>query len=57
MFYVQLLGLYVALAAFLCLYFRFVLYWRKHTCAKAARKMLVKLTLGLDPMTATDGSE
>ncbi len=30
--------------SFLCLHFRFVLYWRKPTVAKAVRRMLVKLT-------------
>jgi hypothetical protein len=34
-------------AAFLCLRFRFVLYWRKPTGAKAARRTLVKLTPGV----------
>jgi hypothetical protein len=34
--------------AFLCLRFRFVLYWRKPTGAKAARRTLVKLTPGDD---------
>jgi hypothetical protein len=33
-------------AAFLCLCFRFVLYWRKTVGTKAARRMLVKLTPG-----------
>ncbi len=33
---------------FLCLSFRFVLYWRKTVCSKAARRTLVKLALGLE---------
>ncbi len=33
-------------AAFLCLHFRFVLFWSKKIGAKAALKMLVKLTPG-----------
>jgi hypothetical protein len=37
-FYVQLLRTYVASVAFLCLRFRFVLYWHKPTGAKAACK-------------------
>jgi hypothetical protein len=36
--------------SFLCLRFRFVLYWRKTVGAKAARRMLVKLTPGDNPM-------
>jgi hypothetical protein len=36
------------LAAFLCLRFRFVLYWRETVGAKAAHRMLVKLTPGLE---------
>ncbi len=34
-------------AAFMCLQFEFVIFWRKDFGAKAAHKMLVKLTLGL----------
>jgi hypothetical protein len=33
-------------AAFMCLQFGFVIFWRKDFGAKAAHKMLVKLTLG-----------
>ncbi len=39
---------YVSCAcSFLCLHFRFVLYWRKTVGAKAARRMLMKLSPGL----------
>ncbi len=38
-------------AAFLCLRFRFVLYWRKTVGAKAAHRTLVKLTPGLKYQT------
>ena len=31
-------------SAFMCLQFGFVIFWQKEICAKAARKMLVKLT-------------
>jgi hypothetical protein len=34
-------------AAFICLQFGFVIFWQKEFGAKAAHKMLVKLTLGL----------
>ncbi len=47
-FQVQLLLTYVECAAFLCLCFRFVLYWRKTVGAKAARKMLMKLSPGVN---------
>jgi hypothetical protein len=47
MFYPQLLRTLVVCAAFLCLCFRFVLYWRKPTGAKAECRMLMKLILGL----------
>ncbi len=43
-FYAQLLRMLVGRAAFLCLHFRFVLYWRKPTGAKAAHRTLMKLT-------------
>ncbi len=43
-FYMQLLHTWVAPAAFLCLCFRFVLYWRKTVGVKAAHRTLVKLT-------------
>jgi hypothetical protein len=33
-------------AAFLCLHFRFVLYWRKPTGAKAGRRKLMKFSPG-----------
>ena len=40
---------YVSCArSFLCLHLSFVLYWRKTTGVKAARRTLVKLTPGLD---------
>jgi hypothetical protein len=42
---VQLFGTKVLLIAFLCLQFRFVLYWRKNIRTKAALKTLVELTL------------
>ncbi len=45
-FYAQLLHTQVALAAFLCLHFRFVLYRRKTIGAKVVRRTLVKLTPG-----------
>ncbi len=47
-FYMQLLCTYVALAAFLCLRFRFVLYWCKTVGTKAARTLLMKLSSGVD---------
>jgi hypothetical protein len=31
----------------LCQHFRFILYWRKPTGAKAAHRMLMKLSLGV----------
>jgi hypothetical protein len=40
----QLLRMLVVLTAFLCLHFRFVLYLRKPTGSKAARRMLMKLS-------------
>ncbi len=46
MFNVQLLRTLVVHAAFLCLHFRFVLYWHKTVGTKAARRTLVKLTPG-----------
>jgi hypothetical protein len=36
----------VLCAAFMCLQFGFEIFWRKDFCAKAAHKMLVKLTPG-----------
>ena len=45
-FYEQLFQTKVFRAAFMYLYCRFVLFWRKEIGAKAACKMLVKLTLG-----------
>ena len=33
-------------AVFLCLQFVFVIFWQKEIGAKAARKMLVRLTIG-----------
>jgi hypothetical protein len=43
-FYEQLLRTSVALVAFLCLHFRFVLHCHKPTGAKAARRTLMKLS-------------
>jgi hypothetical protein len=60
MFYVQLLHMKVAHAAFLCLRFRFVLYRCKTVGAKDARRTLVKLTPGLiwvDSITSRDERE
>jgi len=45
-FYEQLFGMKVFCAAFKCLQFGFVIFWRKDFGAKAAHKMLVKLTPG-----------
>jgi hypothetical protein len=38
----------------MCLQFGFVIFWSKDFGAKAAHKMLVKLTLGWEGLTATD---
>jgi hypothetical protein len=46
-FYEQLFCTKVICAAFLCLKFGFVIFWRKDFGAKAAHKMLVKLTPSL----------
>jgi len=46
-FYEQLFHMKVFCAAFMCLQFGFVIFWRKDFGAKAAHKMLVKLTPGL----------
>ncbi len=43
-FYKQLFPMKVFCAAFMCLQFGFVIFWRKDFGAKAAHKMLVKLT-------------
>jgi hypothetical protein len=45
-FYAQLLRTQISRTAFLCLRFRFVLYWRKTVSAKAAHRTLMKLTQG-----------
>jgi hypothetical protein len=45
-FYEQLFGKEVFCAAFMCLQLGFVIFWRKDFGAKAAHKMLVKLTPG-----------
>jgi hypothetical protein len=37
----------------MCLQFGFVIFWQKDFGAKAAHKMLVKLTLGLKGMPST----
>ncbi len=47
-FYTQLLHTLVVRVAFLCLHFKFVLYWCKPVGATAVRRTLVKLALG-DP--------
>jgi hypothetical protein len=46
-FYKQLFHTKVLCAAFMCLQFWFVIFWQKDFGAKAARKMLVKLTPGV----------
>jgi hypothetical protein len=46
-FYEQLFCPKVFCAAFICLQFGFVIFWQKEFCAKAAYKMLVKLTPGV----------
>jgi hypothetical protein len=47
-FYEQLFHMKVSFcAAFMCLQFGFVIFWQKDFGAKAAHKMLVKLTPGL----------
>jgi hypothetical protein len=46
-FYEQLFHTKVLCAAFMCLQFGFVIFWRKDFGAKAAHKMFVKLTPGL----------
>ncbi len=38
----------VMCVAFLYLHFRFVVFWHKRMCAKAAQKMLVKLIPGVN---------
>jgi hypothetical protein len=45
-FYEQLLCAKVFCAAFMCLQFGFVIFWRKDFGTKAAHKILVKLTPG-----------
>ncbi len=46
-FYEQLFYTKVFCAAFMCLHFGFVIFWRKDFGAKAAYKKLVKLTPGI----------
>jgi hypothetical protein len=46
-YYKQLLHTKVLCSAFMCLQFGFVIFWQKDFCAKAAHKMLVKLTPGV----------
>jgi hypothetical protein len=46
-FYEQLFHTKVFCADFMCLQFGFVIFWRKGFGAKAAHKMLVKLTPGV----------
>ncbi len=45
-FYEQLYHMKVFCAAFMCLQFGFVTFWQKDFDAKAAHKMLVRLTPG-----------
>jgi hypothetical protein len=45
-FYEQLFHAKAFCAAFMRLQFGFVIFWQKDFCAKAAQKMLVKLTPG-----------
>ncbi len=45
-FYEQLFRAIVFCAAFMCLQFGFVIFWQKDFAAKAAHKVLVKLTPG-----------
>jgi len=47
-FYEQLLHTKVICKAFMYLQFGFVICWQKEIGAKAARKMLVKLTAGVE---------
>jgi hypothetical protein len=47
-FHEQLLHMKVFCAAFMCLQFGFVIFWKKEFGAKAAHKMLVKLTPGVN---------
>jgi hypothetical protein len=46
-FYEQIFSMKVFCAPFMCLQFGFVIFWQKDFGAKAANKMLVKLTPGL----------
>jgi hypothetical protein len=50
-FYEQLFRTKVFSAAFMCLQFGFVIFWQKNFGAKAAHKMLLKLTPGLFVIT------
>jgi hypothetical protein len=45
-FYEQLFCMKVFCAAFMCLQFGFLIFWQKDIGAKAAHKMMVKLTQG-----------
>jgi hypothetical protein len=47
MFYEQLIHMKVFCAAFMCLQFALVIFWQKDFGAKAAHKMLVKMTPSL----------
>jgi hypothetical protein len=53
-FYKQLFHTKVLCAAFMCLQFWFVIFWRKDFGAKATRKMLVKLTPGWKGLPRTN---
>jgi hypothetical protein len=47
-FYEQLFHMKHFFAAFMCLQFGYVIFWQKDFGAKAAHKMLVKLTPGVN---------
>jgi hypothetical protein len=53
-FYEQLFGMKVFCVAFMCLLFGFVIFWQKDFGAKAAHKMLMKLTPGRKSLTETN---
>jgi hypothetical protein len=53
-FYEQLFHTKVFGASFICLQFGFVIFWRKDFGAKAAHKMLVKLTPGKPNETGSE---
>ncbi len=55
-FYKQLFHTKVLCAPFMCLQFGFVIFWQKDFGAKAAHKMLVKLTPGQGILVEDEGS-